>query len=43
LEGASRIYTELQRGSYVSVETGSGRKRDRNDGPSRTFEPSLVV
>ena len=42
-EAASGVYTELQCDSYIFMDADYGKNRDRDGGPSATFEPSLFV
>jgi 3-hydroxy-D-aspartate aldolase len=40
---ASGVYTELECGSYVSMDADYGRNLNRDGAPTRAFEPSLFV
>ena len=42
-ESASRVYTELQCGSYIFMDADYGRNLDRDGAPAKAFEPSLFV
>jgi D-serine deaminase-like pyridoxal phosphate-dependent protein len=42
-ESASGVYTELQCGSYIFMDADYGRNLDRDDAPTKAFEPSLFV
>ena len=42
-KAASRLYTELQCGSYIFVDADYGRNLDREGAPTKAFAPSLFV
>ena len=37
-ESASRVYTELQCGSYIFMDADYGRNLDHDDAPTKAFE-----
>jgi 3-hydroxy-D-aspartate aldolase len=43
IEAASRVYTELQCGSYIFMDADYGRNLNRDGTPTKAFEPSLFV
>jgi D-serine deaminase-like pyridoxal phosphate-dependent protein len=42
-EAASGVYTELQCGSYIFMDSDYGRNLDRDGAVTKAFEPSLFV
>jgi 3-hydroxy-D-aspartate aldolase len=42
-EWAGGVYTELTCGSCILMDADYGRNRDRDDEPTKAFEPSLFV